>query len=402
MRVALYYPWIYLTSGVERTLLELSRRSRHDWTLYTSHFDAKHTYAGLSEQKVVTVGEVSVSRDIKSVARAGWQILNLRLPLKNHDFLVVSSEGMGDFITFRNNSLPMMCLCFTPLRVVFDPVYRERAHQDRSVPGRVALRVGSWAFRQLDKAAWKKYKSVIFISSEARKRAIAGGLTNGSHTEILHPAPAFEVDKPSDRFDRYFFVPGRIMWTKNLELAIEAFWKFKVDNPDLGDFRLIFAGIVDKKSEPYFARLKQLAAKDPSIEFRILPSDDEMAELYSNCYCMLFTAFNEDWGLVPIEAMTFGKPVISVNRGGPLESIQPGVQGFLEEPEPEAFASRMVQLVRDPQLARRLGRAGFERAKRYSWGAFVDRIDDEIDSLCGVSPDVSWMAKTAAVGQAVG
>ena len=44
MRVALYYPWIYLTSGAERIILELSGRSRHSWTLFTSHFAPEQTF----------------------------------------------------------------------------------------------------------------------------------------------------------------------------------------------------------------------------------------------------------------------------------------------------------------------------------------------------------------------
>ena len=44
MRVALYYPWLYLKSGVERTLLELVTRSRHDWTFITNHYHRDQTY----------------------------------------------------------------------------------------------------------------------------------------------------------------------------------------------------------------------------------------------------------------------------------------------------------------------------------------------------------------------
>jgi hypothetical protein len=144
MRVALYYPWIYLTSGVERTLLEVSGRSRHDWVLYTSFFKPEHTYAGLAQRKVVTLGSVPVSRDIKNVGKAAWKIAQLRLPLERHDLLVVASEGLGDFVVFRNAKCPVLCLCFTPLRAVFDPEYRQRARGQRGALGRLALDVGSW------------------------------------------------------------------------------------------------------------------------------------------------------------------------------------------------------------------------------------------------------------------
>jgi hypothetical protein len=43
MKVALYYPWVYLTSGAERTILELTGRSRHEWTIFTNRFEPENT-----------------------------------------------------------------------------------------------------------------------------------------------------------------------------------------------------------------------------------------------------------------------------------------------------------------------------------------------------------------------
>ena len=53
MRFALYHPWVYLTSGLERTLLELFRRSRHDWVLYTHRYQPETTYPELADFDVV-------------------------------------------------------------------------------------------------------------------------------------------------------------------------------------------------------------------------------------------------------------------------------------------------------------------------------------------------------------
>jgi glycosyltransferase involved in cell wall biosynthesis len=111
---------------------------------------------------------------------------------------------------------------------------------------------------------------------------------------------------------------------------------------------------------------------------------------------MLFTAFNEDWGIVPIEAMAFGKPVICVNRGGPLESVQNGVQGFLEEPEPERFAGCMARLAENPDLAKRMGAAGPARARLFSWDAFVNKIDLALDEIAGQTATPEALVGAAA------
>lgn len=381
MRVALYYPWIYLTSGAERVILELSGRSRHQWTLFTSHYNPGTTFPAFVGRDVVQVGNVSVDRSIGAVAKAGVDMLRLRLPLKNFDALVVICEGLGDLILFRNSELPAICVCLTPLRLVFDAEYRTRALNGRSWISRMVIAAGAAVFRRLDRVAWKSYRKVFCISEEAKRRALAGKLAAQSKPEILYVGLGLEPQAPSEDFDRFFLLPGRIMWTKNIELGIEAFRRFRSSRPEFSDFRLVIAGIVDQKSKPYLEKLKQLSVDDGNVEFRIFPSDDELAALYRRCYGVLFTSFNEDWGIVPLEAMAFGKPVIAVDQGGPRETVLHEINGFLEKPEPDAFAGRMGQLAADPSLAMGMGQQGRTHSKRFSWGTFTDRIDQTIDDL---------------------
>gem|GEM_PF-347198 len=383
MRVALYYPWIYLTSGAERTILELSGRSRHDWTLFTNRYDPERTFPGFQNRRVVELPRVPVGRRPAVVARAGWRILRQPLPLKGHDVLFVVCEGLGDLIVFRNakRSTPAVCCCLTPLRMAFDPTYQARVLAPRGRAARIALRAGAALFRWVDRRAWAHYRHVFFISREAARRARDGRLVPSGGTEIVHPGGGVAAETPSDVFEPFFLIAGRIMWTKNIELGIKAFQQFEAEHPELSRFRLVVAGIVDDKSLEYLAFLHEIAAGDPRIEFKVFPPDEELAELYRTCYTVLFTPFNEDWGIVPLEAMSFGKPVIAVNCGGPAESMEDGIQGLLVEPEPAAFAGRMAWLASRPQEAARLGGAGVERARIYSWDAFTRRIDEVIDRL---------------------
>jgi glycosyltransferase involved in cell wall biosynthesis len=322
-----------------------------------------------------------VDRSIGAVAKAGLDMLRLRVPLKEFDALVVVCEGLGDLIVFRNSGQPTICVCLTPLRLVFDSEYRARTLNGRSWISRMVIATGSAVFRHLDRLAWKRYRQVFCISEEAKRRALAGKLAAQSEPEILHVGLGFEPQAPSEEFDRFFLLPGRIMWTKNIELGIEAFQRFRSNLLDARGFRLVIAGLVDQKSKPYLEKLRQLAAGDPNVEFRIFPTDDELAALYSRCYGVLFTSFNEDWGIVPLEAMAFGKPVIAVDQGGPRETVLHEINGFLEKPEPDAFAGRMRQLAADPSLAIRMGRQGRTHSNGFSWGTFTDRIDRAIDSL---------------------
>jgi glycosyltransferase involved in cell wall biosynthesis len=385
MRVSLYYPWIYLTSGAERTILQLVRHSRHDWSIFTNHYDPAHTFPEFQEHSVVQLKPVSVRRSVSAVAKAALRIATQRLPLSGHSALVTVCEGLGDLVVLRNTRLPILCICLTPLRPVFDAEYRARAMQVRNAFGRHVLGVASSVFRQIDRFAWQHYRRVFCISREVEARILEGGLAEPDRLEVLHPGIGFDALAAQGTFDLYFLISGRIMWTKNIELGIRAFRQFLLSNPAHSNFRLVIAGIVDAKSRAYHDQLREIASGCPNIQFRIFPSDDELAELYRHCYALVFTSFNEDWGMVPLEAMAFGKPVIAVNRGGPRETVVPGVSGFLEAEEPKALSARMAELVANPELARQMGQQGRRLAQRFGWDRFARRIDDELDYIVGSS-----------------
>jgi len=379
VKVALYHPWIYVKSGLERTILEIARRSRHEWQIFTSHYDAGGTYPELREFNVRETGKVSVRRSYGAVLGASAQVALTRLDLDGADALVVCCDGVGSLITLRNARRPVVNLCFTPLRAVYDPEYRRR-HLARRRPLARALALALEAgYRAVDKVLWRRYRRVVCISEAVRERVEAGGLGSAAPTVVLYPGIDAASIRASDRFEPFFFLPGRIMWTKNLELGIEAFHRFRAAGH--GQYRLVVAGMVDAKSAAYFERLRGLAAPGAAVDFHVDPTDAQMQDYYRRCTAVLLTAFNEDLGLTPMEAMACGKPVVAVDRGGPREVVEPGVTGYLAEPDPAAFSEAMLALAGDAALARSMGRAGLERVRRFTWDRFVEGLDDVIDQV---------------------
>jgi len=293
-------------------------------------------------------------------------------------------------VVFRNHDIPLICLCLTPLRAAFDPFYQEeylKMHHNQWFR-RLALKLGAAAFRVVDRRAWKHYAHVFAISQEVERRIATGNLCPGNKVSLIYPGIDLSQLKPSGAFDNNFLLSGRIMWTKNIELGIDAFLDLQARRADLRDFTLTIAGFVDQKSRPYIAKLRQRAAGCPQIKFVESPSDQELFRLYQSCYAVLYTPLNEDWGLVPLEAMALEKPVVTVDRGGPRETVVDGETGFLVNPEPKDFSAAMELLADDPGRVRRMGMAGRKHVQRYEWTRFCTTLDEYLDGVAITAPAV--------------
>lgn len=382
MRVAMYYPWIYLKGGIERTIIELARRSRHDWTIFSSNFQPESTFPELAQMDVRTIGAVSVKRDLGSVATACASLLRRSYDWRGFDAALIHCDGLGNLVAMRSSGAPLLCLCHTPLKIAYDEHANERWQRMFS-PG-LFSRAGVSAFTAIDKLAWRRYRRVFAVSGEVQRRLTSRGLVSPEQTEVLHPGVDLERLRPSGRREPFFLLPGRIMWSKNVELGIAAFQEYKQRMS--GDMRLVVAGMVDAKSGPYLAKLQAMVNGSGDVQFIANPTDDALFDLYDRSHAVLFTPPNEDWGIVPLEAMAHGKPVIAVGRGGPAESIAHGVSGFLCDDTPAAFAEAMAALTTDDAAYKRLSTASLARVQQFGWSRFVERIDGYLDEMSATKP----------------
>jgi phosphatidylinositol alpha-1,6-mannosyltransferase len=93
-----------------------------------------------------------------------------------------------------------------------------------------------------------------------------------------------------------------------------------------------------------------------------LPAHYALADVY------VHTGREESFGLSVIEALSLGLPVVSVNEGGPCDTVMDGESGYLVEATPEAMGHAIAALWNDPELARKMGETGAGFIKtHYSW-----------------------------------
>lgn len=202
-----------------------------------------------------------------------------------------------------------------------------------------------------------KNASVVITISDEVKLRLQKLCNRNSERIYLFVAPNefARVDR-----DRVFIWVSRVVRAKRLEFAVHAFEKFQ---QECTGFRLIVFGSItnDVEREEDNAYLSEIISyvnmRGLAVEFHIDVDRATILRYYSRAYACLFTALNEDLGLVPLEAMAAENPVIAVREGGPLETVLDGVTGFLVGDEDE-MAEKMLYLVRNPGVAKEMGRRG--------------------------------------------
>ena len=102
---------------------------------------------------------------------------------------------------------------------------------------------------------------------------------------------------------------------------------------------------------------------------------DALNVYYSAAEILIMPSHYESFGMVALEAMACGTPVIASKVGGLAFTVQDGVTGFhVPERNPEALADKISLLLRDTSLRRRLGRQAVQSAQRYSWPSVANQI----------------------------
>ena len=190
---------------------------------------------------------------------------------------------------------------------------------------------------------------------------------HGVNTEMFHPG----LDSSALRKElglnghRVLLHPARLLPRKGVHTTVEAFRRIADRCPEAVLVITATHDTLDGTAElrSYRERIRALIGNDGLSKRVLLRSFDfftELPQAYAMADVVLYPSSGEEpFGLVPLEAMASGKPVVVTRSGGLTESVVDGVTGFvIPKEDPEMLADRMVTLLRRPALARRMGQAG--------------------------------------------
>ena len=237
--------------------------------------------------------------------------------------------------------------------------------------------LGYYYARPFLRRYFKRLHACIAVSIPARdfiSRYFFGDyriIPNGIDTTRFHPMhpPLPELRTPGQ--STILFV-GRLEKRKGLDIVIDAYRELRQRR---GDLRLVVVG-----DGPLREEYQRLVAEQalPDVLFAGRVSDEMLPSYYASAdvFCSPAT-HGESFGIVLLEAMASGVPVLASAIPGFTQVVEPGKDGFLVPPkQPRMWVQAIETLLNDPQLGRTMGDNGISKAQRYDWGRVVDAILD--------------------------
>lgn len=329
MRVAIVHYW-FLTSGGGERVVESLVEMFPEADIFALFADPKRLPAFLSGKKLTTsfLDRIPFARRASRALFPLYPLAVESFDLREYD-LVISSDSPPIKGLILNQSATHICYCHTPGRYLWDfytEFRNQLPHVLRPIYSLAAHYVRAWDF-----AAAQRVDHFVANSDYVAERIWC---YYRRESAVIHPP--VDTGKglpPASPNQDYYLSVGRLVENKRLDVLIEACNVLKR--------RLIIAGTGRAEK-----RLKAMAG--PTIEFLGRVPDKDLPRLYTNCKAFLFAA-DEDFGIAPLEAQSFGRPVIALGKGGSLETVLPYPSSpqptgiFFYEQSAESLAKAMSQ-----------------------------------------------------------
>jgi len=363
-----------LKGGAERVVLKIAQH--YDAKIYTAEYDKRRTFEEFGDLDVNVIEKGTVSKIIPygRVAQGlhyGMAFYSLAM---KEDYDVINAH-IAPSHWIRNRNDRVLWYVHTPLRDLYD-LYKYRLAMRKSYQKPIHI-IGTSVARALDQRVTQKIERIVANSENTRSRVVKYYGRNDA--SVLGGGIDYE-NYANRGDDKYFLYVSRISPNKRQDYAIRAFEIFK---RRIKGYKLVLAGAVskDKFYNDYYLQVKELARKVGDVKIIADADDSAIKRLYSNSTAVLYSPINEDYGLVPLEGMASSKPVISVNEGGPKETIKNGKTGFLVQNELD-MANTMRLMAENPSLAKEIGKnARKSVVAEHSWARFFKTFDKELEKV---------------------
>jgi glycosyltransferase involved in cell wall biosynthesis len=300
LRVAIVHHWFISRAGGER-VVETIASLFPNADLFTLFLDEQKLSPPLRKHKITTsfLDKSRVARRAHRHFLPFFPLAVEMLDLSGYELIITSDSGpMKGVLTDPHST--HICYCHSPMRYLWDgysAYLRSMPPITRSLFGLAAHYVRNW-----DYAAAQRVDHFI-----ANSNYVAGRIRKYYRRDstVIHPPINTSQSFLARRHEDYYLAVGRLVPYKRTDILIDACSK-------LGR-RLVIVG-----DGPEMKRLKKRSGKN--VEFLGEVDECPLRNLYAQCRALLFAA-DEDFGMVPLEAQSYGRPVIAFGKGGSLETV---------------------------------------------------------------------------------
>jgi glycosyltransferase involved in cell wall biosynthesis len=363
MKIALIHDYLREFGGAERVLMVLHEMfpqapvytafiDRQAMGIHSKHFadwDIRQTW----------LARVPLIKKLYSPLRFLAPKAFADLDLAKFD-LVISSSNAYFAKAVRVPNGQHLCYCHTPPRVLWG--YTAMGDWRRNPLVHFAGSILNHFMRVVDVQVSRQNVDLFIANSRETARRIKKFYRLDS--TVVYPPIDLPTTKLTPTQDRsYYLYVNRLALAKHPELAVAAATKLDLPLKVVGTGKML-------------ADLQAMAG--PTVEFLGGVSDQELQTLYAQAKALIYPAEDEDFGMVPVEAMGWGTPVIAHRSGGPLETVVEGKTGvFFEELNVASLVKALEQFKSQKYNSQTIHR----HAKKFDQRAFVKGINRAISQL---------------------
>ena len=357
MKIALAHDYLVQYGGAER-VLKCFTELFPDAPIYTLVYDKKAMRGVFDEKNIKTSFLQKIPFAVKNHRLFPWlmPMAAEQFDFSDYDIVLSDSASYIKGIITGPETLHISYI-HTPMRYAWDDC--QKYTHDFSFPNFIKKLVpfAMNYIRTWDRAAADRPDKIIansnFVAQRIKKYY-------RRESEVIYPPVNFNNFYISEKQQEYFLMVGRLLAYKKFDIAIEAFNKLGLK------LKIIGRG-------PEMKRLKKMAKSN--IEFLGRVSDKKLAKYYSECQAFIFPQ-EEDFGIVAIEAMASGRPLIAYYGGDIPEHLEEGKNGvfFYEQTAQDIIGAvkKMQVLKFDSPYIRR-------QVEKFDKSAFKARIKAYIE-----------------------
>jgi glycosyltransferase involved in cell wall biosynthesis len=358
-KVAIVHYWLVGMRGGEKVVEALCRLYPQA-DIFTHVLVPERTSAALKQHRITTsfIARLPFAPKLYQRYLPLMPLALEQLDLRGYDLIISSESGPAKGIIPPPGSLHV-CYCHSPMRYIWNMFHEYR---DRSgLVTRLLMPLLAHYIRNWDAVSASRVDHFI-----ANSQTVAARIRRYYRRDAEVIFPPVDVDAfsvlPENEIGDFYLMAGELVRYKRPDLAVRAF-------NESGEKLVVIGG------GEMLAELRRIAG--PNVTIMGPQPFDVLKDHYARCRALIFPG-EEDFGIVPVEAMASGRPVIAFGRGGATETVVDGVTGvFFEAQSVEAIRAAVERLkTLDLKPA-----AIAAHARNFSAGLFADRIRRHIADL---------------------